>query len=162
MTKRVKKNKKIVNETSEEKYLSTFFITLGLLLVFILIVYFISDFVLKEEEILKSVTLNVDSNEILASNIFDVADDNYYVIVYNSKKDTLGMVSYITQQYEDKNIYVVDLAKTFNKNIISNTLSINTSDINEFKVKNEAIIKIKDGKNIESIDVIGKYKSFFE
>lgn len=152
----------MMTETSESKYLSTFFITLVLFLVFIVIVYFISDFVLKEEETLKRITLSTSSNEILASNIFEVDEDDYYVIVYNSKDDALGMVSNIIQKYENEDIYLVDLAKVFNKNIISNVSNLNTSNVNDLRVTDEAIIRVEKGKNIENIDMISKYESFFE
>lgn len=80
-------------------------------------------------------------NRILGVDALKQVDSEYYVYFYNSTKEDQSVTNVVNSLGM---VYRVDLADDFNANFIGTPSGI-VSDINELKVENEAVIKVKDG-----------------
>ena len=120
--KNMKKNKKDNKVVEDESVVSRFIFTVGSFLILLIIGYLIIGiFVTKtitfghEEEEKEEVT--IDNNTILAGEIFEQKDEEYYVLVYDVS-DTKGILGNWKSLYSGKEdstkVYVVDSSKKLN------------------------------------------------
>jgi hypothetical protein len=107
----------------------------------------------------------IQYKEILAGEVFNKADKEYYVIFYDFKTNE-GKIDGLIQTYEQKTdhlkIYTVNLNNYFNKAVISsdsNPLANNSLDL---KIKADTLIKIKNKTNSLYVEGLINIKNYLE
>ena len=102
----------------------------------------------KEEE--KS-EVEIQNVKILAGSTFNRIDSEYYVLFYDFEGDyaanCLAIYNLYNQKENNLKMYIVDLNDSFNKKYVvdSNSL-VNVNNIDELKVIDASLIKVKNGK----------------
>lgn len=108
----------------------------------------------------------IQDEEILAGSTFNINKNEYMVLYYDFTNNNSGIYdmlysNYTSSQKDLPKMYKVDLSKGFNKGYLSDgKLNQNPSNINELKVKDPTLIRIKDKKVVKFIsskDEIKKY-----
>ena len=158
-TKRIKKEK---YQTEEQLEIKRFIRILIILIVLVLGVYlftrlFVTKDLLnkeKEQETITPGVINYDVTTIGA--MFNKAEKEYYVIMYDSKDLNAiyysGLISTYKRNKAALKIYFADLNSEFNKKYINKEeININTEDLTQFKVGNLALLKIKNNKVIKAL-----------
>lgn len=167
----MKKNKKNEKRIEDENYVNRFIFTVAIMLIVIIIGYlFIGIFVTKsisfnkDEEEKEEVT--IDNTTILAGEIFDQKDDEYYVLIYDvsDEKSVLGNWKGIYASKENAlPVYVVDSSKKLNANfIVEKDSNKSPSGYSNLKIKSPTLIKIKDGKVTEYTEGNDDIKNIFK
>lgn len=162
------KNKKVIerNLNNDEKEVSTVIkIAIGVVLVFALVylvfAIFTGEIKLKKD---KTTQPTIQYVEILAETTFKQNKEDYFVLYYDFSKDDAALLETIAEVIgNEATTYKVDLNKKFNGNyIIGDDESINKSpkNIDELKVKNPTLIRIKKGKIVKFITGIGDIKNY--
>ncbi len=154
--KNIQKDKKETVTKSEKDSYFKFVTTVSiLLLIFILTYFLIGLFYTKEIKFNSKddtkAEVNIDNGTIMLGQLFDKADDEYYVLVYNPSDKTSSIATWLNV-YQSKEsalpVYKVDSEKKFNSNYIvldnSNPLATTLSNL---RVKSPTLIKITN-KNI--------------
>ena len=158
--KNQKKKKREKNIIEEENYFSRFISTLLLIIVLLVVGYLVIGIFFtktikfgkdKEEEETKEVT--IDNSTILASQIFDQKEDEYYVLIYNVSEDKMTLKdwsSLYSEKEDSKKIYVVDSSKKINnKYLTTEEGNRSPSSYDDLKIKSPSLIKINN-KKVES------------
>ena len=105
----------------------------------------------KEEPTYNNVT--IEYNKILAGETFEMSDTDYMVFYYNSTGENAAEYADMISKYREKEnslpIYTVDLNNGINKKYISEEEINSVTNIDDLKVKDATLIRIKD-KNVES------------
>ena len=97
-------------------------------------------------------------NEIIAGQVFNREEKEYYVVFYDNEDIKTTVLGLDTKS----KIYLVNLDEAFNKNILSLSTNIKASNIDEFKVYTNTIIKIKDKENVEQVTGDDEIKEYLE
>ena len=97
-------------------------------------------------------------NEIIAGQVFNRRENEYYVVFYDDEEIKTSVLELDTKS----KIYLVNLKEAFNKNILSLSTNIKASNIDEFKVYTNTIIKIKDKENVEQVTGNDEIKEYLE
>lgn len=96
---------------------------------------------------------SIQYDEILAGESFNQNNDEYYVI-YFDKSNNSSSFSSLVSSYQLNNtktrMYSVDLSSGFNKDYVTDGEAV-VHDINDFKVKDGTLIKVKNGEVEEVI-----------
>lgn len=126
----------------------TLFIILGVLVLFCVILYFITSiFVTKDIKLNNNKNDNEEvtniSNKILASDSLRQTEEIYYVYYYDTTNEDSSITS-IVASLEDK-VYRVDLNDAFNSNFVGEPSGI-VDNINNLKVKDPTVIKVESEK----------------
>lgn len=145
----LKQNAEIIN----------FFKILIGLLIFIGLFYFFLAFVRGELDSKKQnkedeeEIRTIQNEEILATDIFNMEDKEYYVFIYDSssKKASIyeGMYNDYKQYNYDVPMFYVDLNNKFNRDIVSTDTNKKAQKFNELEVSSPTLIHIKNGKNVD-------------
>ncbi len=166
-------NKQKTETISEEYSLKKISITLISLVAIFFIFYFITTVVVKpnKNNNTDNTMVDFDSTKIILSHLLDRKEEEYFVIAYkggksSSKVNYQELYNTYINDYKKKegslNFYSADLDDVFNKNFISENTNI-TDDINELRLNDEALFKIKNGKIEENYighsDIIEKLSS---
>ena len=164
--KKVKKQqtitKKTKNEITELRKLAYIFGSLVLIfLIFYGIAYLkLSNKENKKEEVVKY----IQYEEILINNILNQNKNEYYVLMYNNKEDYEKYYFYYVKKYSSKEntlfTYLIDINNSFNSMYKNDTSNLNVTNINELKVKEDALLKISNGTIVEvheGMDNISNY-----
>lgn len=120
--------------------IKSFILILMGILVFIGLIYLIFMF---KEKINKKKEPVLQYEKILAKDILNQEEANYYVLIYDFKDDKLKE---LVNTYKNKNalkIYEVDKNMALNKDFVSDTPNLKVSNIKDFKVKENTLIEIK-------------------
>ena len=88
---------------------------------------------------------NSYNNLIMASNIFNKAEDSYMVILFSKSSASNELYDSVTKYSGDTKLYVVNLDDPVNKYIKSNKNNLSVSDVEELKVKDNALLVINNG-----------------
>lgn len=143
------------NEYSLKKMISIIIVLLIILVAF----YFITILVVKpvkDDNIDNSIT-EINSTKITLNNLLNRSEDEYYVLVtkeslydaINSKIDYTQLYNNYINEYSSLEnalqFYNVDLDDALNKNYVGDELNI-SNQINEIKLNNEVLFKIKNKK----------------
>lgn len=126
--------------------IKSFFLILMGILVFIGLIYLIFIF---KEKINKKKEPVLQYEKILAKDILNQEEANYYVLIYDFKD---GKLKDLVTSYKDKKslkIYEVDKNMALNKDFVSDIPNLKVTNIKDFKVKENTLIEIK-GKSIIS------------
>ena len=170
--KELKKQKREFNNEEEKSFINRFMMTIGLVLLSLVVLYlFIGIFVTKSitfgksnEEDPKEVT--IDKSTILASQIFDQKEDEYYVLVYNpdDKVYDIGQfISLYTSKEDSITLYKVDSTKKFNSNyIVEKDSNKNPTNLEELKIISPTLIKISSKNVTEYHEGFEEVKNVFK
>ena len=170
--KELKKQKKEYNNEEEKNALSRFVMTIGIVLGALVVLYlFIGIFVTKsitfgKDDVEEVNTVTIDNTTILASQIFNQKEDEYYVLVYNPEDKVYDLSSFISI-YQSKSdaikLYKVDSTKKFNSNyIVTEDSNKNPSSYNDLRIISPSLIKISSGSVSEYNEGFEEVKNVFK
>lgn len=164
MEKKVKDKKKrdiYYAKTSEQKEMGNFLVVIIVVLVCVGGIYFftrafVTKDLFKKDTPRESVVEpgKIDYEVAIMGTIMNRADEEYYVVIYDSTSsyafDMNKLVSNYTKAEKHLPVYVVDLSnKTMNgdgKYYDPNNISENPTSLEDLKVGDRTVIKIKKGK----------------
>ena len=98
----------------------------------------------KKDNIISTTRKSYD-NLIMANNIFDRAEENYMVILFSKNIASNELYDSVTNYNGDTKLYVVNLDDPVNKYIKSNENNLSISNVEELKVKDNALLIINNG-----------------
>lgn len=170
--KEIKKQKREFNDEEEKSFINRFMMTIGIVLLALVALYlFIGIFVTKsitfgkdkEEE---KEEVSIDKSTILASQIFDQKEDEYYVLVYNPSDKVYNIEQFISI-YKSKEgaitLYKVDSTKKFNANyIVEKDSNKNPTSYEDLKIITPTLIKISSKNVTEYIEGFEEVKNVFK
>ena len=120
---------------------------------FYLLTIFVTDNKNEKTTSNKSDKAVIQYSEIIIGEMFNQKPSEYYVLLEN--KDDKNITSYETLiktyigKEEHLNFYTVNLSSAFNKKYMANKNNLEKDD---FKIKDTALIKIKNGDIVETYD----------
>ena len=170
--KDMKKKKKEKNFEEETNYVSRFILYLLIFLILLIIGYLIIGiFVNKTISFNKKDTketskVTIDNNTILAGEIFDQKEDEYYVLVYN-KNEVNSILGTWKGVYSGKEnalkIYEVDSETKLNGNfIVKENSNKDAQSYSELRIVSPTLIKINNKKIVEYIEGEEQIKNIFK
>ena len=170
--KDMKKKKKEDRPVEDGNYVNRFVFTIFILLIVFIIGYLLVGIFInktitfgkKDKEEKEEVT--IDNNTILAGQIFDQANDEYYVLVYD-KSDTNDMLGKWKNTYTNKEnaltVYEVDSKEKLNSNyIVDKESNNNPTGYSDLRIKSPTLIRIKDKQVAEYIECEEEIKTIFK
>lgn len=129
-------------------------ITVTIVLV-LTVVHLITSYVRKDKSEDELIVEEYQNEKILSSKIFNKADNEYYVVIYDLRNEDKLFIRYLASDYRSLEIlpiFEVDITNPFNKEIVADEDEETLYTVDKLKVKGEVLLKIKDGK-IESTKV---------
>lgn len=161
--KNVKKQEKknISLFSTDNEMVKLIFLILIVAVVFV-VFYVITVFVTKEnktdnDNLEQSYEATIQYDKILAGNILNQKDNEYYVLVYFPEDQYVDLyMSYLS--YYEMTVegavpyYTVDISDVFNNQFISDESNLNVSDPKELKFSDTTLLRIKDGKIISTYE----------
>ena len=170
--KDMKKKKKEKNFEEETNYVSRFILYLLIFLILLIIGYLIIGiFVNKTISFNKKDTketseVTIDNKTILAGEIFDQKEDEYYVLVYNKNEENsiLGTWKGVYSGKENAlKIYEVDSETKLNGNfIVKENSNKDAQSYSELRIVSPTLIKINNKKIVEYIEGEEQIKNIFK
>ena len=168
-TKNIKKVD-IDKYTSEEsKEVKRFIIILLSIIVLVLAVYGITRLVNKDKDNNNDRTVtagSIDYDKVSVGTLFNRADSEYYVIVYDGEAPNAIYYSALMNKYMDKEksnkVYFCDLSNELNKKYYvgeDKDSNPNATTSSELAFKNLTIIKIKNGKIVKYLETLDTIKT---
>lgn len=107
-----------------------------------------------EETPVTEATIQYD--EILLSSLFEQPNNEYYVLVTKEDDDYLGVYSVYTSKYQSKEnklrLYSANLSSGFNSSYEAEESNLNTTKIEELKLKDSTLLKISNKKIVASYE----------
>lgn len=173
MKKKTKRNLYKTNSNSDMEYSKVIKITIGVIVVLAL-VYFVTALATGEikfnnKKKVEETETNIQYEEIIAGQILNRNDKDYYVLLFNFTDTYASYYLSIKDTYVKKDkalpVYIVDLEKDINKGIVaedSKNIKTYVDNVNSLKVSNPTLIRIKDHKVVQSIEDRDKIIEFFE
>lgn len=147
------KIKKIIKVKEEESEMGmrTLIITFAVMIVLSLGAYYLTEGMIekKKSEGENTTIAEIDYNQILLGNIFDIKDKEYYVMVYDYEDKQIEFFDEIKQNYintPQTKLYTSNLKEALNKTYISDISNPKAKTLNELKISQDTLIFIKDGK----------------
>ena len=170
--KEMKKQKRNYEDDEEKSIVSRFVMTIGIVLTALVLLYlFVGIFITKsitfgDKGKDKTEEVAADKTTILASQIFDQSDEEYYVLVYDPSDEVHNIEQFLTT-YKSKSdaltVYKVDSSKKFNsKYIVEEDSNKNPTSINDLKIKAPSLIKISSKSVTEYIEGFDEVKNVFK
>ena len=160
-SQKLKKKKYESEDTKEIK--SLILIIFGILIV-IVGLYFLTTKALNKKEDTPS-EANFNYSVATVGTMFNRPYDEYYVFLYSSKDSNAtqyqALVSNYTSKEDAKKIYTVDLSKNTDDKYISETSNHNPTNPSEVKIKDSALVLIKNGKVDKYYETISEYEKVF-
>ena len=168
-TKNIKKVD-IDKYTSEEsKEVKRFIIILLSIIVLVLAVYGITRLVNKDKDNNDDRTItagSIDYDKVSVGTLFNRADSEYYVIVYDGEAPNAIYYSALMNKYMDKEksnkVYFCDLSNELNKKYYvgeDKDSNPNATTSSELAFKNLTLIKIKNGKIVKYLETLDTIKT---
>ena len=118
------------------------------------------NFFTKENDI--TYKAEIQSTKILCGSVLNRSDSEYFVLAYKLKEDSASLYESFLERYNQGTkalpLYKLDLSNSRNGICMSDTVKI-SNNINELKFKEPTLIKVKNGKIVESYTTYDKIKS---
>ena len=153
------KNGGYVNEDTKE--IRNLIIITVVVIALALGLYFLTDKVLSKDTT-SDTNADVDYTTCLIGNMFNRPYDEYYVFAFSSEDENASKYSSLISTYEKKDkalkIYKIDLDNNFNKSAVSDTSNKKPTNASDVKIKNSALIHIKNGKVVNYYESSSDYK----
>ena len=171
--KNIEKNTKDNKSKGEKDVFFKFITTLVVLVLLGILVYFLIGVFYTKEIDFKSDNkkdtkedVTIDNSTITLGQIFDQAEDEYYVLVYDVNDDKSIIPTWMqvfTSNNSKATIYKVDSKSKFNANYLTDDKSnTNPSSYSDLKVKSPTLIKISNKKVSEYIEGEDSIKDYFK
>lgn len=104
----------------------------------------------KEDTNVTAIPGTIDYNSTLIGNMMSKPENEYYVLIYDFKAIDSVFYSGLTNSYSNNEkalkVYVADLSNELNKQHLSTDKNNLTDNIEEFKVTDATLLKIKNSK----------------
>lgn len=156
------KKKNISNKKGLPSEVKNVIVILIVLVVLLVLMYFLTTRILSKNDKKDMVLENaIQYDEILAGESFNQSNEEYYVIYFDSKDESLDISSLVSSyqlEGEGTKLYNVDLSNGFNKKYITDGDVITTDSVN-LKVKNATLIKFNNKEVSQVITDIEEIKS---
>ena len=153
------KNGGYVNEDTKE--IRNLIIITLVVIALALGLYFLTDKVLNKDKTSETNT-NVDYTTCLIGNMFNRPYDEYYVFAFSGEDENVSKYNSLISTYEKKDkalkIYKIDLDNNFNKNALSDTSNKKPTNAGDVKIKNSALLHIKNGKVVDYYESSSEYE----
>ncbi len=153
------KNGGYVNEDTKE--IRNLIIITVVVIALALGLYFLTDKVLSKDTT-SDTNADVDYTTCLIGNMFNRPYDEYYVFAFSSEDENASKYSSLISTYEKKDkalkIYKIDLNNNFNKRAVSETSNKKPTSASDVKIKNSALIHIKNGKVVNYYESSSDYE----
>lgn len=153
--------KKISYQTEEQKEMMHFLIVLGVVVVLVCGVYFISKMLVMDDSLFEPnyQAGTVNSERAIVGTMLNRPEKEYYVMIYDETVEQAVYYSAISSKYKNKQsdalkVYHVDLNHELNQKYYSKDGSSNkdAKTISEMKFKDLTLIKVKDGKPVKYLE----------
>ena len=158
-----KKNKIDKQYNGEEVQLEKAkWIALGIILFFAL-AYFVGELItgnisFKKE---KKAETTIQYEEILAEQTFKQPDSEYFVLFYNFDSEDSSMINNYASKLEGTvPVYKVDLKKKFNAAYVTDEDVKTPTSINDLKVKDPTLVRVKNKKTISFVNGLNNIKTY--
>lgn len=147
------KNKKIrhIKETNDDtKEVKTLLIITLIIIVVAVGLYFLADSSLSKKKSEERTEATINYSEIMIGTMFSRPYSEYYVFAYKNDDENASKFDNLYTKYDDKEdnpkIYFIDLANSFNESVLSDVSNKKPVKAEDVKIKNYALILVKNGK----------------
>ncbi len=146
----------------EMKTIKQFIITLIILIIIVLGIYFFTKLFVTKEDI-DTTTTDVDyinPKMAIVGTMLKKSEDNYYVILYNTEDDDASTYAALLNKYSAKDDYVttyrVDLSNPMNSKYIAEGSDFNTQSdtLSDLRFGAITLLEVKNGKIIDSFESV--------
>lgn len=146
----------------EMKTIKQFIITLIILIIIVLGIYFFTKLFVTKEDTDKTTT-DVDyinPKMAIVGTMLKKSEDNYYVILYNTEDDDASTYAALLNKYSAKDDYVttyrVDLSNPMNSKYIAEGSDVNTQSdtLSDLRFGAITLLEVKNGKIIDSFESV--------
>ena len=167
LDKRIKKETKLSSLSDEQKEIIRFAIIIGVIVIFVGVVYGISRIFIKEEEekLTEDVTPGVISYDVVTvGTMFNRPLDEYYVISYDTTINEAVYYSALVNKYKLKDkalkVYILDLNNKLNQDYYQGNEKSNkkAKTLNELALGDFTLMKIQNGKIVKYIESVDDVK----
>ena len=144
--------------SEEQQEIRSFVKILSILVIIFLGLYLLTSKVFDKKEPYKRTNNEgqVQYDEIAIGTLLNRADDEYYVLVYDSNKsEQIYLLNKASSYKSNENslpLYMADLSLEFNKQFMGDVSNYKEDSIEDIKFKNVTLVKIKKGKIIKFIE----------
>ena len=155
-SKRLKRINYESEDTKEVKNL--IFIVIGIVIILVGL-YFLTTKSINRQNLSK---IEFDYSTCTVGMIFNRPYDEYYVFLYSSENANATKFKSLTNAYSKKEnsikIYTVDLNSNLDNKYLSETSNNNPTSPSDIKIKDSALILIKDGKVSKYYENVSDYE----
>lgn len=155
-----KKLKSINYESNDTKEIKSLIIITIVVIVIAVLTFFLTNYLNNKKNMSD---VNIDYDTCIVGNMFNRPYDEYYVFLYSSTDNSASTYKGLITSYKDtdnaKKIYYVDLNDKFNAAYLGESSNKKPSDVSEVKIKESALILIKDGKVVNYYETLDDYKN---
>lgn len=155
------------NDNTVQNLIKIILIIAAAFVLFYMITYFVTKHNKKYSWENNNESSIIQYDKIMFGTLFSQGADEYYALEVADSNDNKDIYDTYIAMYKDKDealsFYTIDLDSAFNKKYLSENSNLETNDLNELKVKETTLFKIKNSKIIEHIEgneqIIEKFKS---
>lgn len=155
-----KKLKSINYESNDTKEIKSLIIITVVVVVIAVGLFFLTNYLNNKKT---SNNTKIDYDTCIVGNMFNRPYNEYYVFLYSSTDKNASTYKGLITSYKDKDdalkIYYVDMNDKFNAAYLSEASNKKPTDVNEVKIKESALILIKDGKVEKYYESLEDYKN---
>lgn len=155
-----KKLKSINYESNDTKEIKSLIIITVVVVVIAVGLFFLTNYLNNKKT---SNNTKIDYDTCIVGNMFNRPYNEYYVFLYSSTDKNASTYKGLITSYKDKDdalkIFYVDMNDKFNAAYLSEASNKKPTDVNEVKIKESALILIKDGKVEKYYESLEDYKN---
>ena len=155
-----KKLKSINYESNDTKEIKSLIIITVVVVIIAVGLFFLTNYLNNKKT---SSNTKIDYDTCIVGNMFNRPYNEYYVFLYSSTDKNASTYKGLITSYKDKDdalkIYYVDMNDKFNSAYLSEASNKKPTDVNEVKIKESALILIKDGKVEKYFESLEEYKN---
>lgn len=107
----------------------------------------------------KKTSTDIQYEEILAGTSLEQNSDDYYVVYYDFNDKYSFVSTFVSTLSSNNKVYKVDLSKKFNEEYIGE-VNINAKNINELKVSNPTLIRVKNKQIVKVVSGESSIKQY--
>lgn len=160
--KQAKKSNKSVKEVIEKEDLNSsaavfkLMKILTIILFLLIIIYLlVGIFITKEikfgDKEKEKETNTFSSNNILASEIFKMSEEQYFLYFYDFNESNTEIESAILNKMSNYKVYRIDTSSAFNSKYVSDVGNSEFQSLEELKVVSPTMVKIENDKNVKYV-----------
>lgn len=139
-----------MNKNSDTKEIRNLLIITVIIIAISAGLYFLTDKTLNKAKETETTEAEISYAEILVGTMFTRPYSEYYVIAYKQDNENADKLDDLFTKYDEKDealkIYYIDLGNPFNASALSDKANKKPEIPEDVKIKDQALILIKDGK----------------